>query len=495
MDNDNRQDETKKDSDLPVEARSVQLTLKQAKRLAWQRGNLKWKLDPNQKEIHALIHSAPRKRYYLNCGRRVGKSYLLAIIGIEFAIKHQNAIIKVAAPTAKMVRQFVLPIYREILKDCPENLRPRFVALDGEWRFPNGSIISIAGCDTQENAESLRGPSCDIFMFDECGFINNLDYIRRNIVGPMLMTTGGRVIYASTPAASPAHDSVTIYHELKKLGCTVTRTIYQNPRLTESQINEFISEESGLLTVDQFKQTVTFRREYMGEFIADSTRAVIPEFDSEKEKEIASIRVPPPPDTADRYVSLDIGFRDGMGMLFGYFDFTKGMLFIQGEELMFRKTTRIVAEKMREWEKKLWDGKKPYLRVSDDDELFIHDMGLEHNITMIPTAKDDKHLQVDNLRRWVTAGKIRIDPSCRSLIHQLSTVIWNERYDSYERNKDGHGDLLDALVYLVRNVRRYRKNLSAEPIQSFDTWMNPYAENKNTGKAILGLFTMKPGIS
>jgi hypothetical protein len=49
-----------------------------------------------------------------------------------------------------------------------------------------------------------------------------------------------------------------------------------------------------------------------------------------------------------------------------------------------------------------------------------------------------------------------IHPRCAELIQQLETTIWNNQRTSYERNKYGHGDLLDALVYLVRNIDRNR---------------------------------------
>lgn len=484
------------EGELPQEARGIKLTKRQATKIAWMRGLLKWKLDPNQKTLYDKIFSAPRKRYYLNCGRRVGKSYLLGVIAIEFCLKNPGAIVKVAAPTAKMVRQFVLPIYRDILKDCPEHIRPTFTAMDGEWRFKNGSVISIAGCDTMENAESLRGPSCDIFMFDEAGFINNLEYIRRNIVAPMLMTTGGRIIFASTPAVSPAHDSIGIFYELKKLGCAETRTIFDNPRLTAAQIHEFLSEESGILTVDQFKETVTFRREYLAEIIPDSTRAVVPEFDAKKEAELVQKFEYT---SGDMYSSIDIGFRDGMGMLFGHFDFRAQKLFIRAEELLFRSTTRQVADAMKTAEKAHYGDLKPYLRVSDDDLLFIHDMGNEHGITLVPTAKDNKHLQVDNLRRWITGGKIIIHPDCKNLIHQLHTTIWNKSYDSYERNKDGHGDLVDALVYLVRNVRRHRRGMpTPEELElGPNVVVNPYLQDSKTPaiNKLAGLFKTRVGFA
>lgn len=45
----------------------------------------------------------------------------------------------------------------------------------------------------------------------------------------------------------------------------------------------------------------------------------------------------------DRYVSIDIGWRDGMGVLFAYWDYRRAVLIIQDEMLMFKKTSKEVA--------------------------------------------------------------------------------------------------------------------------------------------------------
>ena len=48
--------------------------------------------------------------------------------------------------------------------------------------------------------------------------------------------------------------------------------------------------------------------------------------------------------------------------------------------------------------------------------------------------------------------RVTIDPSCVRLIEQIYSTIWNKTRSQWERGKD-HGDLIDCLVYLLRNVR------------------------------------------
>jgi hypothetical protein len=45
---------------------------------------------------------------------------------------------------------------------------------------------------------------------------------------------------------------------------------------------------------------------------------------------------------------------------------------------------------------------------------------------------------------------------------QLASTIWNKQRTSYERNQDGHGDVLDADLYKLRNLPR-----NANPIPPF----------------------------
>jgi hypothetical protein len=70
--------------------------------------------------------------------------------------------------------------------------------------FHNGSEIHIAGCDNG-NAENLRGHESDLNLIDEAGFIDDLEYVLKDILMPQTLTTGGRTIISSTPPRTPAH--------------------------------------------------------------------------------------------------------------------------------------------------------------------------------------------------------------------------------------------------------------------------------------------------
>ena len=429
-----------------------------AKEEAWRRGGLRWKLDSNQQKIYDSILSA-KGSFYFNKPRRIGGSYLLAIICIECCLKKDGAQVKYLAPTAKAVRKIVNPNIRKILKDCPKDIRPKFSLLEGEWQFPNGAVLALAGCDNQQ-FENLRGTEADFVALDEVGFMDDLEYILNDVLMPQVQDTEGKLVLTSTPPRSPAHESHKIAMAHKEAGRYFHCTVWDNPRRTKQQHEAFFGQmaEGKGISLEEFYASTTFRREYLGEFVADEERSVVPEWNQALERHLCTPLAQPK--FADKYVSLDIGWRDGMAALFGYWDFRGARLVIQDEYLSFKQTAQQVAGAVRSKELELWideDGKpeKPYLRIADNNLQTIADLN-QHGVLFIPTKKDDKELQVNNLREWIRGYKIFIHPRCKRLISQLSSTVWNKQRNSYERNSEGHGDLLDALVYLVRNVRRDR---------------------------------------
>lgn len=440
---------------------------------AWRRGKLRWKLDDTQKKIYDHIKSFNGGSYYFNKARRVGGSYLLLVMAIEKCMEKPHAQVKYAAPTAKAVRKIVTPNIRKILEDCPKELRPKWSLIEGEWRFPNGAILSVAGCDNQQY-ESLRGTEADFVCMDEVGFMDELGYVLTDVLMPQVQDTNGMIVLASTPPRSPAHEAFKIAMSHKESGRYFHATVWDNARRTKEQHDQFfrkMSEAKGM-GLDEFYGSVTFRREYLGEFVTDEERSVIPEWNVALEKHLTQpLRRPK---FCDKYVALDIGWRDGMAVLFGYWDHNNARLIIEDEILMFKKTTDQVVYSIKQKELELWTDEKPFLRISDNNLQFIADLNAK-GLTFIPTAKQDKELQINNVREWLRLYKIFIHPRCKRLISQLASTIWNKQRTSYERNSEGHGDLLDALVYLVRNVRRQKRPKEPVPEADFNTF-NQYAE-------------------
>ncbi len=434
----------------------------------WRKGNLRYLCDTGkpktdtcsicvQKHVGQLgvydaIKAAPGERFYLEFSRRRGKTFFLCILAIEYAISHPNAQIHYAAGTVKAVKKMVRPNMRRILRDCPDELRPKWNGLDSEFVFPNGSVITVAGCDSG-NYENLRGTESHLVIVDEAGFIDELDAVLDDVLMPMTLETGATVIISSTPPRSLDHYAAKIAAECQKSGRLFHQTIYDNPRLTDSQVENYIRKAAGSRDVGAFKRSTTFRREFLAERIADANAMVVPEWIDQAAHLVWEPAEHPP--FRDTYVSMDIGFRDGWGVLFAYWDFKAALLIIEDELLFFGQKTNVVAAAIKDKEKQLWGDHKVYRRISDNDLLTIADLS-EHKLYFSATAKDDKENQVNRIREWVAAGKIVVSPRCVNLIAQLAKTVWNERRDDYIRTDEGHGDLLDALIYLGRNIDRQR---------------------------------------
>lgn len=436
---------------------------------AWRRGILRWKLDETQRKIYDHINSFAGGSYYFNKARRVGGSYLLILMAIERCLRKPFAQVKYAAPTGKAVRKIITPNIRKILEDCPKELRPKWSLVESEWQFPNGSTLAIAGCDNQQY-ESLRGTEADFVCMDEVGFMDELDYVLNDVLLPQTQDTNGMVVMASTPPRSPAHSSFKIAMAHKESGRYFHANVWENARRTKEQHDEFfrrMADAKGM-TLEEFYGSVTFRREYLGEFISDEERSVIPEWSKKLEEHITEgARKHHRPKFADSYVALDVGWRDGMAALFAYWDYNQARLIIEDEYLSFKKTTDQVVYAIKQKEMELWKDRPPFLRVSDNNLQFIADLNAK-GLTFVPTRKDDKELQINTLREWLRAQKIFIHPRCKKLISQLATTVWNKNRTSFERNSEGHGDLLDALVYLVRNIRRAKRPKEPVPEQDFN---------------------------
>lgn len=471
------------------------IEIEQARQEAWRRGVLRWKLRDHQQKAYDQIKATESGSFYLNKARRIGGSYLLAVLAIEVCLRKPGAQVKYAAPTAKAVRKIISPNIRKIIQDAPKDVRPKFVMLEGEWQFPNGSCIAVAGCDGGQ-AENLRGTESDFVCLDEVGFIDDLEYILNDILAPQVKETNGVIVLTSTPARSPAHESYKMAMAHKESGRYAHITVWDDNHYEQKEHEAFFMKmaESKGMALEQYYASTTFRREYLGEFVTDEERSVIPEWNLALEKHITQTHLKRKPTYMDRYVSIDIGWRDGMGVLFAYWDFKKAILVIEDELLMFKQTSQQVSEAIKKREMELWGVNTPFLRISDNNLQTIADFN-SHGLTFIPTRKDDKELQVNTLREWVRGYKIWINPRCKRLLSQLGSTIWNKQRTSYERNSEGHGDLLDALVYLVRNVRRERNPYPANyGIPDGFDWIVQETESTSKSKfenALLNSFNME----
>lgn len=434
---------------------AVQVSKQQALAELWRRGNLRWKLDPIQKELYDLFYSNEHRQMTWLLARRSGKSYCLTVLAIEQCLRKPNSIVKFLAPTKTQVDTNLRPLFKKILSDCPTEIAPQYVARQYIYYFKNGSEIQLAGTDNG-HAEKLRGGDSDIWIIDEAGSCDTLDDIIKEILMPTTLITKGKGIIASTPPKDPEHDFVKILEKSEMNGSLIKKTVLDNPRVTKEEVDELIEELGGI-------NSDACQRELFCKIIKDSTVFVLPEFTEELQKII--VRDWPKPPFYDCYVGMDLGGKDLTVVVFGYYDFRNDRIIIEDEIVMdFRKpgnhlkklTTQII-DKEHDLYTNVYTNeiRKPHLRVSDIDYIVTNEIYTlsEGELNFQPAKKDDNDSAINNLRLLLSNKKIIIHPRCKTLIQHLKNVKWKKDRRTFARSSDdGHFDAVDALKYLVRHV-------------------------------------------
>lgn len=459
---------------------NLNVSKKEAIEALWNKGILHWKLHKGQKEMHDLVRGSDHPIIVIGCSRQLGKSYFLTLLAIEECLQRPNIIVKFVAPKAKDIRRIIAPLIREITADAPKDLKPKFNSRENIYVFPNGSEIQLAGTDNG-HAESIRGNKAHLCIIDEAGFCDELKYVVDSILIPTMTRTRGKIIMSSTPSKSPDHPFMTFFDKAEAESRLIRKTVYDNPHLTMEEIDRIAESLGG-------KDSPDFRREYLVERIISEDDAVVPEFSGANGKELQDkiIKAWPTPAFYDSYVSMDIGGKDLTAVLFAYYDFAAAKIIIQAEYASSGKVlTDEISRNIKLIESRLWKEKQPTLRVADNNNLILlNDLAVKHQISFLPTAKDNADAALHHMRQLLRDERVIIDPSCKILITHLKGAIWNRSRNSFARSADkGHYDMVHALVYLCRNVSLH-KNPFPPGYQYSDRHSMFYTEqNINSGKS------------
>lgn len=412
--------------------------------IAWKRGELTWKLRPEQQRLKAELERPHVQLFVGNISRRWGKSYTLVTYCLEQAYRRTQKI-RFGCAFLTDLEEFILPAFELILEDCPEELRPTYIRSRKTWTFPNGSEIKLVGLDKHPNG--LRGNAINIIVLDEAGFISSLKRIYTSVIIPATAKQSNiKIIFISTPPESPSHFFVDLIQkaQAQENGYYLCLTIDDISDLDAVERQRLLDEVGG-------EHSQEAQREFFARILVDPTRAIVPEFTPEVEAHTVTDHARP--QYFDHYEAMDVGFTDATAALFGYYDFDNAKLIIEDELLLYHATTDIIASQFLKKEQALYGTKQPYRRVSDNDKRLIADLGSRHNLYFSQTEKHEKEAAINRVRILIKDRKIYINPRCQSLITQLKAGVWNKQRSQFDRDGvNGHFDLIDALIYFCRCV-------------------------------------------
>ncbi|MDE2099542.1 MAG: hypothetical protein KGL39_19980 [Patescibacteria group bacterium] len=434
------------------------------KRLAWETGELGYTYRNVQKFARkAWLESLKQSlKFYLEANRRFGKSSFFLRVLSEGRIKRPKSKAGFYAPVKEGLRDYVIPIIEETFEDCPEELRP---VLDAHLtlNFPNGSSIIFRGSNNQQH-RVRRGNDLEEAIIDEARDVDNLQTLIDSVVIPSLFKSGGHLLIGSTPADTEDHDLKAIHDAAEREGWMHHCDIYE--------CNKHDSEDFPLARIEQWKRetkdATAWDREYMTKWVTDPTKTIIPEWSDDYARRVERDEFFP---YYHKYAGLDTGVRDKTVGVFGFYDFKRAALIVESEFVLVDSGVRTdrIAELTKENERllgyqsvhhpdpkfpNLSDYERMRLRVADNNNLIlVNDLDAKYGLNFFPTHKDELAAMINELRLWVKAGRILVNPVCKELIGCLKNGIWDKNKKELARSKTyGHFDALMALVYLVRNI-------------------------------------------
>lgn len=471
---------------------TVPFTPEQLNRAAWLTGNLDYLVKDHQQDVwqslkafvglvdlslaalvarsKAIVVARRQNQLVLNIARRFGKTTLGLLLFTVLCIRNDDHTYLYVAPTEGDAKDIVSDVFPVLLKDCPEDLKPKYSK--GVFTFNNGSRIKIGG--TWNGADGLRGRSAHGVIVDEAAHIPQhsktscLSYVLGSILSPQLQTTKGFIIIESTPPRNLKHDYARIIKNAEADDSLISFDIYANTSLTDEEIED---EKRRQYQLDPTGSS--WKREYLVLLVPDANDLIIPE---ETLLQVAFS----PVDTSKvqhfehlhRYINFDHGTSDLNAVLFGFYDYENAHRVVQ-HELILRggPNTDTIAREIARVKKELW-GDLPVFRSICDSiskqiiiDLNAHDKIKEAGISFVNPSKVDREAMVNQLIVSMAQGQWVIDPSCKVLIDTMQTGTWQTSNTTGKREfarlgDIGHCDALAALVYFQRGLVTSRNPFS-----------------------------------
>lgn len=251
----------------------------------------------------------PTRYIVINCGRRAGKSFLVAPKMLEFATQRPKSVVWYIAPNYKQAESIMWSMLREIV---PLHAIEKKNETKLTITLKNGSQIMLKGA---EDPDSLRGNRIDFCVFDECAFFSKWDEVWK-VIRPTLVDSKASVWFISTPngfnhfkeLAEKDDPEWTYFHY----------TSYDNPYIDPLELDSARAE----MDEDSFAQ------EFMGEF-RKMSGLIYKSFD--RSTHLVEV---PNLDGFTHFRSLDFGF--GHKSALGYFAVSPDQTAIYGYDGLYK---------------------------------------------------------------------------------------------------------------------------------------------------------------
>lgn len=399
----------------------------------------------NLSKWQTKVWDDPTRYKVINCGRRAGKSFLVAPKMLKYASENPKSIVWYVAPNYKQAKQIMWSMLREV---TPLHSIKKKNETELTITLTNGSQIMLKGA---EDPDSLRGVRIDLCIFDECAFIDKWEEVWK-VIRPTLVDSKADVWFISTPNGfnhfkdmTEKQDPDWAYHHY---------TSYDNPYISAEELDK------AKLEMDDD----SFQQEFMGEF--RKMKGLIYKGFS---RDVHMVDVPQNLTNYTHYRSLDFGF--GHNAALGYFAVNQDHTAIYLYDGLYRSEldTEQLADnvKMKDSGKRItnaWaDSAQPQL-IKDLDIKGVHFEPVEKGADSVVKG-------IANVSQLL---KIRADTGKPTLMIDKSLSWVADEFEQYRWVQNKNESSAQKEVPLKRNddamdMVRYFASSYMKPAKQFNT--------------------------
>lgn len=393
-------------------------------------------LTPLSVKQRAFVEDTARRRIAVT-SRQSGKT--TGCLGIAtLALQEPNTEHLYVAPTMDGARD---PFWQRLKVHCESHgiqHVPNETRL--ELRIPEkNSVIYLRGVPDVVRANRLLGPTRTSAIIDECASYPDavLKTLVTKVLEPSLMVKRGSLVMVGTPGMQPKG---FFYECTKSAGFSQHRwDMHDNPvyRGEVAEIHQGILESNGWT-----QDTPTFRREYLGEWCADTEAAVYRVTDANLYGEL--------PQGEWRHVlGVDFGYRDEAAFVVVGWREHDPTLYVVYEDSAQELLVDDYVARIREIVKRF----APIAIVADAGalgktltETLVHN----HGIPIEAADKRDKPVAIRQVNADLFKGRIRLPPS--GLFEQMQTLRWHPDKIGLFEQPGMPNDRCDAMLYAYRRA-------------------------------------------
>lgn len=322
---------------------------------------------------------------------------------------------------------------------------------EGIITFTNGSRIKITGNSNNAEADKLRGFNCRLAIIDEIGHQRNIEYLVNEILIPQMADyEDPTLLLTGTPSRIPNHFSTKLYqenNEYKKYHFTMLDNPFiPNPR-------RLIEEEASNkgMGID----TPFIRREYFGEFVADTEAIVFKDYKVyEGDYDLRDFN------PIGINIGGDYGYKDYNGIVTVIYNKEKAIV-LKEDKFNKANVSKIIEKMLAHYdyatslnEKYNWN--VPIKIYADyNEESITRELMVKYKVPAFNCYKYDKAYAIEKLAEMARTGKLLV-PKSGLCADEMDRTLYDRdpKTDAVisELSDDYHPDILMALLYASRRM-------------------------------------------